>query len=49
MIAISNTAGKSFTETLAWFQENRFQVSISQFKGGSGEMINNTAAISALQ
>lgn len=48
MIAVSGTAGKSFTDTLAWFQENRFQVSISQFKGGDGEMRNNTAAISAL-
>ncbi len=49
MIAVSGTAGKSFSETLAWFEQNRFQVSISQFKGNSGEMLNNTAAISALQ
>lgn len=49
MIAVSGTAGKPFSETLAWFQHNRAQVSISQYTTADGKVINTTNAITALQ
>ena len=47
-IAVSGTAGKPFSETIAWLEQNKFKVTIGQFKGGDGTMRNTTYAISAL-
>lgn len=49
MIAVSGTAGKPFSETLAWFQHNRAQVSVGQFTMADGKVVNTTNAITALQ
>lgn len=48
MIAVSGTAGKSFAETLAWFESNKAQVSIGQFTTQDGRTINTTSAITSL-
>jgi hypothetical protein len=49
MIAVSGTQGKSFAETLAWFQENKFQVSVGVFNTPDGRTINTTSAITSLE
>ena len=48
MGAISNTQGKPFSETLAWFESNKFMVSVGQFTPAGREPMNTTNAISAL-
>ncbi len=43
MIAVSETAGKLFSETMTWFVENIAQISVGSFTTSDGRQMNVTA------